>query len=35
MASKAQLRQEIGVFGAIFMGLGSILGIGVFVTIWY
>ena len=29
----SQLRREIGVFGATLMGLGSIVGTGVFVSI--
>lgn len=33
MASTPQLRREIGVFGATLMGLGSIVGTGVFVSI--
>lgn len=33
MASTPQLRLEIGVFSATLMGLGSILGTGVFVGI--
>jgi len=30
---KTRLRRDIGVFGATIMGLGSILGTGIFVTI--
>ena len=33
MANVAVLRREIGILGAIFLGLGSILGTGVFVSI--
>ncbi|NES65830.1 MAG: amino acid permease [Okeania sp. SIO2D1] len=33
MTSPPQLRREIGVFGATLMGLGSIIGTGVFVSI--
>ena len=33
MGNPEVLRREIGVLGAIFLGLGSILGTGVFVSI--
>ena len=33
MTFSPQLRREIGVFGATLMGLGSIVGTGVFVSI--
>jgi basic amino acid/polyamine antiporter, APA family len=33
MASQAKLRRQLGVFGATMMGLGSIVGTGVFVSI--
>ena len=33
MVSTPQLKREIGVFGSILMGLGSIIGTGVFVSI--
>jgi len=33
MSSTAQLKREVGVFGAVMLGLGSILGTGVFVSI--
>ena len=33
MGNAAVLRREIGILGAIFLGLGSILGTGVFVSI--
>ena len=33
MGNVEVLRREIGVLGAIFLGLGSILGTGVFVSI--
>lgn len=33
MATPQQLKRELGVFGAVMMGLGSIIGTGVFVSI--
>ena len=33
MAQAKQLKRELGVFGAVMMGLGSIVGTGIFVSV--
>ena len=33
MAQAGQLKRELGIFGAVMMGLGSIIGTGIFVSV--